>query len=163
MSEQERIEHARWILERNIAWIAQTEVKVAVVISLDAAMLSTLAAAYTTATGPAKTSEAITLSVLCGIVLLAAFVCSFMVVKPRIGGPDSSFIFFGKVVKKDRVVFTEDFAKASTASFLSDLTDQIHRNAEIACDKHEWVRKAAMWSFVAGAFWTPALALLVKS
>jgi len=161
MNDIDRIEHARWILERNIGWIAQAEVKVAVIVSLDAAMVTALAAAYTSAAS--KTVEAITLSVLCGLVFLGAFVSSFLVVVPRIGGPDSSFIFFGKVVKKDRVVFTEDFAKAPLSKFLCDLTDQIHRNSEIACEKHEWVRKAAMWSFAAGAFWVPSIALLVKS
>jgi hypothetical protein len=161
MNDTDRIEHARWILERNIGWIAQAEVKVAVIISLDAAMLTALAAAYTSAAS--KTVETIALSVLCGLVFLGAFVCSFMVVKPRIGGPDSSFIFFGKVVKRDRVIFTDDFAKVSASGFLSDLTDQIHRNAEIACEKHGWVRSAVMWSFAAGAFWVPSIALLVKS
>lgn len=161
MDDKERIEHARWILERNIGWIAQAEVKVAVVISLDAAMVTALAAAYTSASS--RTVESVVLTVLCGLVFLGAFVSSFMVVKPRIGGPTSSFVYFGKVVQKDSVVFSDDFAKASESLFLRDLTDQVHRNAEIACEKHEWVRKAVMWSFLAGAFWVPSIALLVKN
>lgn len=161
MTEIERIEHARWILERNIGWIAQAEVKVAVIISLDAAMVSALAAAYTA--NNSKTAWAILLSVLCGLVMLGAFVSCFMVVKPRVKGPETSFVFFGKVVKKDRVAFSSDFATAAPSQFLLDLTDQIHRNAEIACEKHGWVRLAAMWSFAAGAFWIPSVALLVKA
>jgi asparagine synthetase B (glutamine-hydrolysing) len=161
MTDIERIEHARWILERNIAWIAQAEVKVAVIISLDAAMLSALAAAYTA--NNSKTAWAILLSIMCGLVMLGAFISSFMVVKPRTGGPDTSYVFFGKIVMKKRDAFSDDFAKVTVEQYLRDLTDQIHRNAEIACEKHGWVRLAAMWSFAAGAFWIPSVALLVKA
>ena len=161
MKDVERIEHARWILERNVGWIAQAEVKVAVIISLDAAMLSALAAAYTA--NNFKSDWAILLSIACGLVMLGAFVSCFMVVKPRVNGPESSYVFFGKVAMKNHVAFSDDFAKATPAQFLLDLTDQIHRNAEIACEKHGWVRLAAMWSFGAGAFWIPAVALLVKA
>jgi len=161
MTEIERIEHARWALERNIGWIVQAEVKVAVVISLNIAMVGAMAASYTTTTN--KTPEATVLTLFFGLVVLVAFFCSVMVVKPRLEGPVSSYIFFGKIVAKDRVMFAEDFAKAGAIEFLRDLTDQLHRNAEIACEKHEWVEKATLWSLCAGAIWVPVIVFLTRS
>lgn len=38
MKNEERLQIAQWILERNLAWIAAAEVKVGVIVAIDVAM-----------------------------------------------------------------------------------------------------------------------------
>lgn len=157
----ERLKYAQWLLERNLAWIAQAEVKVAVVISIDIGMVSAIAAAYTTASS--KPAWAVLLSVLFGITITAALVCAAVVVRPQTDGPSSSFVFFGKVVKMQRADYVEAVKNASEEALLDDLSQQIHRNAEIALTKHHWIRLAIIWSFVSAVFWMAAISQLVRN
>jgi hypothetical protein len=156
----ERIQYAQWLLERNLAWIAQAEVKVAVVISLDAAMISAAAAAYTAHSS--KTAWAILASLLFGILVVSALGCAAMVVKPQVGGPLTSFIFFGRIAEKTEGDYSNSLLAASDAELLSDLVAQVHRNAQIASIKHKWVRLAILWSFLASTAWIVAISQLVK-
>jgi len=155
-----RLKYAQWILERNLAWIAQAEVKVAVVISIDVGMVSAIAAAYTTAVS--KSAWAILLSVVFGITIVAALVSAAVVVKPKTDGPPTSFLFFGKVAKMQRADYAQALQMASEETLLQDLCEQIHRNAEIALIKHEWIRLAILWSFVSAIFWMAAISQLVR-
>jgi hypothetical protein len=43
-SEKERLEIARWVLERNLAWIAASEIKIGVIVAIDTALLGSLGA-----------------------------------------------------------------------------------------------------------------------
>jgi hypothetical protein len=156
----ERLKYAQWLLERNLAWIAQAEIKVAVVISIDVGMVSAVAAAYTTAQN--KTLWAIVLSIAFGCLIVAALVCAAVVVKPNTDGPKTSFVFFGKVAEVDRATFMQSLKDASEESLLLDLSAQIHRNAEIALAKHHWIRLAIVWSFVAAVFWIASISQLVR-
>lgn len=156
----ERTKYAQWLLERNLAWIAQAEVKVAVVISLDAGMISAAAAAYTTASH--KTIGAILASVLFGVLVISALACAAMVVKPQVGGPSMSFIFFGRIAERPAIDFISDLLVVSDKDLLKDLVAQIHRNAEIASKKHQWVRLAILWSFLSATAWVIAISQLVK-
>lgn len=156
----ERIKYAQWLLERNLAWIAQAEVKVAVVISLDAGMLSAAAAAYTTSSN--KTAWAILASVVFGILVISALGCAAMVVKPQVGGPLTSFIFFGRITEKTAADYSAALIAAADSELLTDLSAQVHRNAEIAAVKHQWVRLAILWSFLAATAWIVAISQLVK-
>jgi len=54
-------------------------------------------------------------------------------------------------------------AQLTEKQLLDDLARQIHRNAEIAFDKHSWVRKSLLWSFWGAIPWASAIALLVKT
>ncbi|WP_233099873.1 hypothetical protein, partial [Acidovorax sp. IB03] len=38
-TENERLQTAQWVLERNLGWIAAAEVKVGVIVAIDTAML----------------------------------------------------------------------------------------------------------------------------
>jgi hypothetical protein len=83
-------------------------------------------------------------------------------VLPRTDGPKTSFVFFGKIVKHNSADYSDQFKRADDAALLQDCLDQIHRNAEIACDKFRWVRNAMVWSFVAVLPWCAALASLTR-
>ena len=49
MNDTERLNHARWTLERQLTWIAAADAKVGVVVTLHIAMLGGIGAAYTAA------------------------------------------------------------------------------------------------------------------
>ena len=48
-TENERLQTAQWVLERNLGWIAAAEVKVGAIVAIDTAMLGGLGAAFSTA------------------------------------------------------------------------------------------------------------------
>jgi hypothetical protein len=157
----ERLKYAQWLLERNLAWISQAEVKVAVVISIDVGMVSAIAAAYTTAAS--KSAWAILLSVVFGIMFVAALISAAIVVRPQTDGPPTSLLFFGKIAKMQRADYVQALKTASEEALLQDLSEQIHRNAEIALTKHHWIRLAIIWSFLSAIFWMAAISQLVRN
>lgn len=161
-NENDRFAYAQWVLERNLNWIGAAEVKTGVIITLNIAMLGGLAAAFTQKPQAAHSAWSSALAIGAVICLLASLFCAAMSVIPRTDGPKSSFVFFGKIVATSRTDYSDGFTRANRSEFMLDLVDQIHRNAEIACDKFRWVRNAMCWSFGAVALWTPAIACLLK-
>ena len=88
--------------------------------------------------------------------------CAAMAVLPRTTGPKESLLFFGPIAAQNPADFDHKFRTATDEQLLTDWTDQIHRNAEIACDKYAWVRRSMCWSFLATTPWVIAIGLLVK-
>lgn len=162
MNSSERMQLSQWILERNLHWIAAADVKIGVVVALDTAMLGTLAAAFSALPAAQRTTWAYLFSVLAACFLVAALICARMSVLPRTEGPKSSFIFFGRIAEHNAPDYAEAFKKASEDDLLNDCLAQVHRNAQIACDKHAWVRAGMMWSFGAVAPWALALGALIR-
>ena len=87
--------------------------------------------------------------------------CASMAVLPRVTGPSSSLLFFGRIANGEEVDYTNSFKGASVDALLTDWTAQIHRNAQIACDKFRWVRRGMLWSFLAILPWFAAIITLV--
>jgi hypothetical protein len=162
-NDHERLSFAQWVLERNLHWVSAAEVKTGVVVALNTAMLGGLAAAFSASKLAEHSAWANLFSVLSAGCLLAALFCAAMSVLPRTDGPPSSFIFFGKIVKRARADYVDLFKRADNTAFLNDCLDQIHRNAEIACDKFRWVRNAMMWSFLSVLPWVASTACLLKN
>lgn len=161
--ENDQVELAKWTLERNLHWVGAAEVKTAVIAAANTAMLAALAAAFGVVEPSDRTGWPMLFSVIAGICLIAALICSGISVRPRTDGPDSSFVFFGKIVKHTRPDYSEAFRKASTSAFLQDFLDQTHRNAEIACIKFRWVQNAMWWSFLSVLPWVLALGTLTSA
>lgn len=159
---QVRLATARWVLERQLGWIAAAEVKVGVIVAIDTALLAGLAAAF----GASDVSVlgcwtyAFTLGAAGAAVI--GLLCSALAVIPRTKGPKESLLFFGQVSALDVQTYAARFRSASAAQMLTDMTTQIHRNAEIARDKYVWVRRSMSWSFFSAILWVAALGLLVK-
>lgn len=157
-----RIDHAKWLLERTLGWIATADVKVGVAIALDTAMFGGLAAAYGTSDHTTRTAWAmLALIAACGLLAVAVF-CASMAAIPRMLGPVSSNIYFARIAERKTADYSDAFARMSETDFLDDLTSQIHRNSEIATAKHAWVRKSLIWSFLSALPWATAIILLVK-
>lgn len=156
----DRVGFAQWVLERNLHWIAAAEVKVGVVITLDLAMLGGLAAAVD-AHGTRWPSVAL-FSISAVLIVLTALSCAIYSVLPRTGGPKRSLIFFGRIAELGRSDYVDQFSSASLKSLLKDCLEQVHRNAEIACEKHLWVGKAVKITAIGMAPWASAIWILVN-
>lgn len=162
MNEKDRLLAAQWILERNIGWITTAEVKVGVVVAFGTAMMGGLAAAFGASDGSSKSAWAYLFLVTAAVALSISLACAAMSIFPRLNGPSSSFLFFGRIAEKSVVEYTNDFCRATDEELLKDWCAQIHRNAEIARDKHAWVRKSMGWAFFGAIPWAGAIALLSK-
>ncbi len=161
-NEKEHLDMAKWILERNLAWIAAAEVKVGVIIAIDTGMLGGLAAAFS-GLKVSERSECIYLWTLsaAGPIAIAIF-CAAMSILPRVNGPSHSFLFFGRIAQLNKAEYSNKFREASGGEFLDDLIGQIHRNAEIAVSKFTWVRRSMWWSFFSILPWIASIFLLIK-
>jgi hypothetical protein len=158
----ERLKFAQWVLERHLGWVASSEVKAAVIIAIDTAMLGALATGYSALQASERTTWANLLTWFSGGCLVIGVFCIAMAIIPRLSGPQSSNIFFGCICKNGAPDFHSSFQKSSANDLLTDCLAQIHRNAEIARDKFQWVRAGMTWSFVAILPWVAALATLIK-
>lgn len=155
---KDRLAEARWVFERQLGWISAAEVKVGVVVTIQIAMLAGLGAAFAAASK--KSSWALGSCTACVLLAAVAIFCAAMAVIPRTGGPDQSLLFFGKVQDLNEPDYSHRFKTASDDDLLADWTAQIHRNAEIASAKHNWVGKAVMVSFMSALPWLAAVGLL---
>lgn len=158
----DRLQTAQWVLERNLAWIAAAETKVGVVVAIDTAMLGGLGAAFSSAEVAVRTQHWTFLFTMVAALLLGAGLsCAAMAVLPRVDGPSKSLLFFGRIGPCADVDYTRNFRSASVDDLLEDWTAQIHRNAQIACEKFKWVRMGIQWSFLAILPWFSAIVCLV--
>lgn len=161
--DKQRIEFAKWLFERTLGWIATADVKVGVAMALDTAMLGGLATAFGTSDPQQRTAWCyLAVMTAVGAMVIAIF-CAGMAAIPRMLGPVKSMIFFARIKEQSTVDYANQFTQLSDQDLLADLTTQIHRNAEIATEKHWWVRKSLIWSFLGAIPWCVALVLLVKA
>jgi hypothetical protein len=161
--DKQRIDAAKWLFERTLGWIATADVKVGVAVAIDVAMVGGLAAAVGASDSHARTAWAyLAITAATSGIALALF-CAAMAAIPRMPGPVSSMIFFARISERSEADFSNEFSKLSGADFLKDLTCQIHRNAQIATAKHQWIRKGLLWSFAAAIPWIASIAPLVKA
>ncbi|PKO49184.1 MAG: hypothetical protein CVU31_01530 [Betaproteobacteria bacterium HGW-Betaproteobacteria-4] len=158
--DQERFKFAQWLLERQIGWIAIADVKIGVIIAIQTAMAGGLAAALGFV--PQKTEWAILFTVAAFVCAIGAFVCASQALFPRTDGPEKSMIFFGRICSEPRPDFIGKFRAATELELLEDCAAQVHRNAEIAAEKHHWVKNALIWSFLSAPPWVIAIVLLAQ-
>lgn len=157
----DKLSSSQWILERTLGWIAAAEIKVGAITAIDLGMLAALGAFFTAE--PSKNPWAIFLGVSAAGALFIALFCAAMVLSPRLkGGPKESLVFFGAIASMPRIDYVMRFESVSEQEILKDITAQIHRNAEIAQEKHEYVKKCLGWSLFAVIPWIATVGLLVK-
>ncbi|UDM16833.1 Pycsar system effector family protein [Vogesella sp. XCS3] len=159
---QQRITTAQWVLERHLAWIAAAEIKVSVIVTIDTALLGGLAAAFGTSESVARTAWAYHFILTASGAVVLGLLCAAMAVLPRTNGPKNSLLFFGPIAAQNVTSYCAEFKDATDEQLLTDWTEQIHRNAQIARDKYVWVRRSMVWSFFAVVPWIAAIGLLVK-
>ena len=165
-SKNERLQTVQWVFERQLAWIAAADAKVAVVITLDLALIAALGAL-----GASEKAEvwsrpdnawAAVLTVLTLIPLIISLGCAAHALIPRPEGPPASMLFFGRVVNQQRADYVAKLAVVTDDELLGDFAEQVHRNAEIACDKFKYVRIAMVMGFLALPFWILAVLAMMN-
>lgn len=161
--DKQRLENARWLFERTLGWIATADAKTAIVVAIDTAMAGGLAAAYGASDAGTRTAWAYAFLVTSSVCLVAGIFCAAMAAIPRMLGPVKSMIYFKRVVESPEAEYVKKFEAVTEKQFLDDLVTQIHRNSQIASEKHLWVRRSLYWSFLAAIPWVPALIWLVKT
>ena len=160
---QERLSAAQWVLEQHLAWIAAAEVKVGVIVALNTALLGGLAAAFSSFDVASRTTSAYMCVIAAALLSIVALICAAMAVLPRTHGPKSSPLFFAPIASRSAAEFSAQFKQATDEQLLTDWSEQIHRNAQIACNKYAWVRKSMACSFLAIIPWIIAITLLAKN
>ncbi|ANH69641.1 Pycsar system effector family protein [Mitsuaria sp. 7] len=167
-SNNERLQTAQWVFERQLAWIAAADAKVAVVVTLDLAMLAAICALVGAERWSIWASPdnkwAIRATVAAMAPLVASLVLAAWALFPRKKGPPTSLLFFLKVSKQPLADYVVQFRDVADDDLLADWSAQIHRNAEIAADKMWCVKWSMAAAFLAIPFWFCAvLALLNKT
>lgn len=162
MNNSERLEAVKWILERNLAWIAASEVKVGIIVTTNTAMLAVLGSVLGSLPPSNRTAWACFFSVLafilCGLAILFAARSIF----PKVNGPENSNIFFVRIAKMSESDYVEQLSNLTIDKFIYDCGSQIHRNAEIACEKYKDVTTSMGLSFFAITPWILAVSLLMR-
>lgn len=103
-SKIERLQTAQWVFERQLAWIAAADAKVAVVVTLDLAMLTAICALvgaerWAVWDSPAN-RWAFWSTILALAPLTAGLVFPAAALFPRRKGPAASLLFFAKVAEQ---------------------------------------------------------------
>ena len=160
--ENQRLQTAQWVLERNLAWIAAAEVKVGVVVAIDTAMLGGLGATFSISELSQRTAWAYLFTVAGAGLIASGIFCAAMAVLPRVAGPQRSLVFFGRVAELSAIDFLNQFKHVTDAQLLEDWAAQIHRNAQIALDKFKWIRLSLWWSFLSIIPWFAAIIILLN-
>lgn len=160
--DKDRLHTAQWVLERNLAWVAAAEVKVAVIVTIDMALLGSIGGAYAGADALARTTCASVWAVSAGVAATAGIFCAAMAVLPRLNGPTNSLVYFGRIGLLDHGEYLEKFKNATETELFEDWAAQIHRNAQIACEKYSWVRASMYWSFISVLPWFASILTLLR-
>jgi hypothetical protein len=151
------VEKLRWLLERQLAWIAAADSKLAVVGTLPLAMLGL--SLVNLRPQLAKISW-IDLPLLGSTILLSiSLICVVAALIPRLNGPEQSNIYFGKISEQGGEAFKSSVLSESIEDFQRDLVDQIFINAKIAHVKHKNVSRAIVYLVFAGPLWLLSIAL----
>lgn len=112
-------------------------------------MLGSLVAAFSSAEVAVRTTWAYTWTIGAGVAIAIGIIFAALAVLPRVNGPEKSIVFFGRIGVLEKAEYFENFKNSSDTQLLEDWTDQIHRNAQIACEKFAWVR-ASMYLLLNG-------------
>lgn len=167
MNDQQQVSHSRletaqWVFERQISWINAADVKVGVIVALVLALFGGLASAFTISEPNCRRWWTYALIGVTVLLLVLALFFAARALKPRTNGPSESLLFFGPISRKAVFDYQGQFASATEEELLLDWTQQIHRNALIACDKYKLVKLSMMFSFFAAIPWAAAVFFLIK-
>jgi hypothetical protein len=155
MNDRAEIEEMKWALERQLGWIQSADTKLTILVPVPTAMLGVLSTYVERI--PDMTLTVLVPFLVATCLLAAALFLAAVSVVPRTDGPASSSVFLGKIAQMAAPQYRAMVTARSEADYLSDLSDQVHINAEIAAQKHGLIRKAMYCLFIAIAPWLATL------
>ncbi|MGR2927823.1 Pycsar system effector family protein [Acidithiobacillus ferriphilus] len=150
MSEIERLDLLEKTLGRILVAIGAADAKVAQLFAISTGMLGFEA----TIIAEIHSFSCFTFLFLAlsALPLLFSLFSLFMVLYPRLDGPES-VIYFYKIARKDIDCYLKQVGGITNSELMDDYARQSHRNAEIASAKFAWLRKANMSLFFATIPW----------
>ena len=149
------------VLNRQLSWIGAADTRIGLILPVATVMLSVLAALSPDACDWTKLSaipSAISAILLCSSIVFVA-IGSF----PRTSGPKGSVIYFGGIASRDSKQYLETINSLSEETLLEDLTNQCHRNAQIAEHKFSWVKKGMIALFLSVVPWVLSVYFLYSN
>ncbi len=155
----ERIRFLETNLGRQLSWIGAADSRSALAFALNTGMLGVLAAISPKQATAWAVAPAVFAS-FAVVFALGSLVCLTFASFPRVDGPRGSLVFFGGIAQRTAEQFKEAVNVLSDESYVDDLANQCHRNAEIANRKFSWVQRAFVCLYLAVPPWGLAIFLL---
>ncbi|MEW0941208.1 MULTISPECIES: Pycsar system effector family protein [Acinetobacter] len=150
------IEKNQWLLEKQLNWISNGDVKIGAIVTLNLALLAGLGS-YFNAKEPLLLLD-ILYAITVIIIIVSIYFCK-LGFRPKFDPPNQSNIFFGTIAKNDLTTFVQSIDNITKETYSEDLSNQIYRNAKIASMKYEYLSKATSVFLVASVFWIITLSI----
>jgi hypothetical protein len=155
MNAKDRIQLLQDNLIRVLNLISAVDSKASTIIAIDTAMLGALAVLIPPPT--IWTTCIIVLSIVPTILLLMSLLLLSFSTFPRTKGPANSLLYFGAVSQYSLDDYQNAVNELTEVRYIQDLTEQCHRNSEIADQKHRWVRRSMILLYISIPFWLVVL------
>lgn len=151
--------HLRWLLERQLHWIAAADTKAAGLLATYMAMTA-IAATVLSESGSAPARGAL-LFAFSGVLAGPGVGFALSVFFPRTKANHASLIYFGEIAKlQASAEFVERLQSSDDEVVRLDLANQVHVNAVIAACKHRHVRVSMVFGGISLVLWLVALAVI---
>lgn len=138
-------------LSRLLEWIRAADAKIAPILAIDTSMLGVFAAFAATVSD--WTTGCTLLAALAVVPLLLSLLFLSLAAFPRTEGPKGSVLYFEGIKSMEVDTYQSELLNLSEDTYLADLANQCHRNAEIASVKFKFVRISMVCLFIAIIPW----------
>jgi len=151
--------HLRWVLERQLHWIAAADVKAGGLVAAFMALAGIAATILDSTTPPLAGKH---LFALAALLMVPGLGFAMSVFFPRTEANNTSLIYFREIAKHDSAAEYLKRVEVADASVVHlDLVNQIHVNAVIANCKHRHVRYSMVFGGFSIAVWLAAICVVV--
>ena len=154
-SQDENIQKNQWLLERQLHWISNGDIKIGAIVTLNLALLAGLAK-YFHKEGPILLDI---LYVITTISILIGLVFCKVGFRPHLSAPNQSNIFFGTIASKDLTSFSNEINDLDKEIYNRDLAEQIHVNALISKKKYSNLSNATITLLITSCLWSVTLGI----
>ena len=158
---ESRVDHLRWLLERELNWVASADVKAGGLIAAYMALVAIAASILVDSPSPPFAAKI--LFCISGILMIPAFGFALSVFFPRTKANHDSLIFFGEIAKCTAAEFHERLQALDSQVIELDLANQIHVNAVVADCKHRHARGSIAFGAFSLAAGLIAVAIIASS
>lgn len=156
MDERDRLDYAKWLLERQLHWIAAADTKAAGLVAAYVALAAIAATILDSHAGPPSVKVLFSIA---GLASLPGLIYAMLVFYPRTSSDRSSLIYFAEIKTLGWPVFRERLDALTQNAVLEDLASQIEVNARIASAKHGHARNSMNCAVIALLVWLVAVSV----
>lgn len=154
-SKSNKLEHLRWVLDKQVGWIVAAETKATTFIALNFAIFTALGTVFElksiTRNDFNMNSYGLIMATVAVVLNLISLYFLFNVFTPRLTGVSNatkSFVFFHLITARKDEFYTKETPKQDYENFAEDTCSQIYANAQIASIKHNLIRKGIKLTYL---------------